>query len=37
LRLIRHFEKGGSLAHQGFEFKRPAAGAASVGLRWWHA
>jgi hypothetical protein len=34
LRPIRHCEKGG-LAHQGLEFKRPAVGAASDGLRWW--
>ena len=36
MRLIRHFEKGGS-AHQGLEFKRPAVDAASDGLRWWQA
>jgi hypothetical protein len=34
LRLIRHFEKGGS-GSSGLEFKRPAVGAASDGLRWW--
>ncbi len=36
LRLIRHFEKGGS-GSSGLEFKRPAVGAASGGLRWWPA
>ena len=32
LRLIRHFEKGGS-GSSGLEFKRPAVDAASGGLR----
>jgi class 3 adenylate cyclase len=36
LRLIRHFEKRGS-GSSGLEFKRPAVGAASGGLRWWQA
>ena len=36
LRLIRQFEKGGS-GSSGLEFKRPAVGAASDGLRWWQA
>ena len=36
LRLIRHFEKGGS-GSSGLEFKRPAVDAASDGLRWWQA
>jgi phenylpyruvate tautomerase PptA (4-oxalocrotonate tautomerase family) len=34
LRLIRRFEKRGS-GTSGLEFKRPAVGAASDGLRWW--
>jgi hypothetical protein len=34
LRLIRLFEKRGS-GSSGLEFKRPAVGAASDGLRWW--
>ena len=34
LRLIRHFEKGGS-GSSGLEFKRLAVGAASDGWRWW--
>jgi hypothetical protein len=33
LRLVRRFEKGGS-GSSGLEFRRPAADAASVGLRW---
>ena len=33
LRLIRYFEKRGS-GSSGLEFKRPAVGAASDGLRW---
>ena len=32
LRLVRRFEKGGS-GSSGLEFRRPAADAASVGLR----
>ena len=36
LRLVRRFEKGGS-GSSGLEFKRPAADAASGGLRWLHA
>ena len=36
LRLIRRFEKGGS-GSSGLEFKRPAADAASGGLRWLYA
>ena len=36
LRLIRRFEKGGS-GSPGLEFKRPAADAASGGLRWLYA
>ncbi len=36
LRLIRRFEKGGS-GSSGLEFKRPAADAASGGLRWFCA
>jgi hypothetical protein len=36
LRLVRRFEKGGS-GSSGLKFKRPAAGAASGGLRWLHA
>jgi len=36
LRLIRDFEKGGS-GSSGLEFKRPAIGAASDGLRRLHA
>src|SRR6476620_791635 len=36
LRLVRRFEKGGS-GLSGLEFKRPAADAASGGLRWLHA
>jgi hypothetical protein len=32
LRPVRHFEKGGS-GSSGLEFRRPAADAASVGLR----
>jgi hypothetical protein len=36
LRLVRRFEKGGS-GSSGLKFKRPAADAASVGLRWLHA
>ena len=36
LRLVRRFEKGGS-GSSGLEFKRPAADAASGGLRWLYA
>jgi hypothetical protein len=36
LRPIRRFEKGGS-GSSGLEFKRPAADAASGGLRWLYA
>ena len=36
LGLIRRFEKGGS-GSSGLEFKRPAADAASGGLRWLYA
>ena len=36
LRPIRRFEKGGS-GSSGLEFKRPAADAASDGLRWLYA
>jgi uncharacterized protein len=36
LRLSRRFEKGGS-GSSGLEFKRPAADAASGGLRWLYA
>jgi DNA-binding transcriptional LysR family regulator len=35
LRLIRHSKRGSGSS--GLEFKRPAAGAASGGLRWWQA